>query len=73
MRYHLIKASRLYFGLPYCGPSSDNLPAEADTIEEAIQLVKKLNKRNPVGWMIVDSYIGEEVQHKTEGELTSCN
>lgn len=67
MKYHLIKTSRLYFGLPYCGPSSDNLPAEADTIEEAIRLLNELNDRNPVGWVIINSETRKHI-YQIEGE-----
>lgn len=62
MRYHIIKASRSYDGNPYCGPSSDNLPAEADTLAEAIEWVERLTKRNPAGWVIVEIETGRKLE-----------
>ena len=61
MRYHLFKKSRVYSGRPYCGPTSDNEPAEADTLEEAITLQQEMKYRNPVGWDIFDSETQEKV------------
>ena len=52
MKYHLFKQSRLYLGKPYCGPSSDNVPQEFDTLEEAKRARERLSARNPVGWNI---------------------
>lgn len=68
MKYHIIKATRLYFGMPYCGPASDNLPAEADTLEEAIRLLNELNVRNPVGWVIMNSETRKRI-YEIEGEV----
>lgn len=62
MKYHVIKATRLYYGYPYAGPSSDNENAEASTIEEAREWVAKLQERNPVGWNIWDSETEELVE-----------
>ena len=60
-RYHVIKASRIWQGHPYSGPSSRGKPAHADTLEGAFAWVSKLTKRNPVGWQIVDSESGEYI------------
>ncbi len=57
MVYHLVKRSRVYEGLPYCGPSSNNLPAQADTLEAAQKMQAELTARNPVGW---DIYVAEK-------------
>lgn len=65
MRYHLYKASRLYEGRPYCGPSSNSQPAEANSLNAARDLQQQLNKINPVGWRIRDTLTGQDVdQHK---------
>ena len=61
MRYHLVKKSRTYNGVPYKGPTSNNEPAEADTLEEAIALQQEMKYRNPVGWDIFDSETQEKV------------
>ena len=60
-RYHLHKATRLYDGRPYQGPASGGLPAEADTIEEARALRERLMLANPVGWIMRDTHLGEDV------------
>lgn len=58
MRYHIFKASRSYYGYPYCGPTSDNKPAEADTWVEAFNMAKEMTERNPVGFQIYDTNKG---------------
>ena len=60
-RYHVIKASRVWHGRAYCGPSSRHCYAHADTLEGAFAWVAKLTKRNPVGWQIIDSETGEYI------------
>jgi len=55
MRYHLIKKSRVYNGKPYCGPASNNKPAEAETHLKALILKAELQLKNPVGWVIIDT------------------
>lgn len=55
-KYHVIKQSRCYEGQGYCGHSSDDIPQEFDTLEEARESVSRLLKRNAVGWSIYDSY-----------------
>lgn len=61
MKYHLCKATRIYGGEPYNGPSSNGMNAEAETLEEAKIMADKLNERNPVGWNIWDSETGKIV------------
>jgi len=58
MKYHLCKKSRMYHSRPYCGPSSNNEPAEADTLEEALVLQQEMTQVNPVGWDIYESETG---------------
>ena len=60
-KYHLIKSTRVYDGYPYCGISSNNIPAETDTYDDAVKLQKKLLDNNPVGWYIIDSSTGKKV------------
>lgn len=60
--YHLFKQSRAYFGEPYCGYTSGNIPAEYDTLKEARHAVKEFHQFNPVGWNIWDSKTGELVE-----------
>ena len=55
MKYHIIKASRIYGGKGYCGVSSNNIPLEFETLHEAKQAIIELLKVNSVGWMIYDS------------------
>lgn len=61
MKFHLFKKSRQYCGRPYCGPASDNKPAEANDIYLAQRLEMELTNRNPVGFDIYDSETGEKV------------
>ena len=37
-RYHLFKGTRGYAGHAYCGPSNAGQPAEADTLEVAMEI-----------------------------------
>lgn len=53
--YHIVKQTRVYDGDPYCGYSSDNIPMEFNTIEEAVIKAKELQLLNPVGWNVFDS------------------
>ncbi len=58
--FHLCKQSRMYYGYPYSGPSGEaigkrNEPLEFESLDEAIEASKKLNKFNPVGWNVFDS------------------
>ena len=58
-RYHLFKGTRGYAGHAYCGPSNDGQPAEADTLEEALDIRARLMVRNTgVGWGIYDLEAG---------------
>lgn len=53
MKYHIVKSSRSYTGLPYCGPAIKSLGmdrAEAYGLRRTKVLIKKLNEINPVGW-----------------------
>jgi len=61
MKYHLFKQSRVYTGRAYSGPTSDNKPAEAETLAEAIVLQAKMTAANPVGWDIFLSETKEQV------------
>lgn len=61
MRFHLYKASRSYQGRPYTGPSSDNMPAWTETLEEARQLQDRMTQANPVGWIIRDTVLNKDV------------
>lgn len=53
--YHLIKYSREYNGISYCGPASDNKPTECFTLEQAVEVGKKLLERNNVGWVVYNA------------------
>jgi hypothetical protein len=59
--YHLFKQTHTYTGDPYCGYTSDNLPAERETLEEAIRLAMEFDKINPVGWNIYNANTGDIV------------
>lgn len=50
--YHIIKSTRTYNGIPYCGISSNCIPMEFECLLYAIIEVDILLKRNPVGWSI---------------------
>jgi hypothetical protein len=52
MPYHIIKASRQYQGVPYCGPTSDHRPAVFDSLEDAELAQARFQTINPVGWTI---------------------
>lgn len=55
-RYHLHKGTRGYDGHPYQGPSNDGVPAEAETLAEALVIRSRLMMRNPgVGWGVYDT------------------
>ena len=60
MKYHLFKASRVYYGRPYCGPSSDGRPAIAFSEEEAFKLYQYM-MQNPVGWNIYNADTAEDL------------
>ena len=60
-RYHLCKQSRLYYGEPYCGPTSGGKKAEFDSLEEAKLMAFLYNEKNPVGWDVYDSTTEEKV------------
>ncbi len=59
--FHIFKCSRHYQGRPYAGPSSNNIPLEFDTLEEAKKNRDVVAARNPVGWDIFNSETGEKV------------
>ena len=52
--YHIVKSCRSWDGRGYCGPTSYNIPMEFYSIFGAKMYLKILNKRNPVGWEIVE-------------------
>ena len=55
-RYHLFKGARGYSGQAYQGPSNNGVPAEADTLAEALIVRSRLILRNPgVGWGVYDT------------------
>jgi hypothetical protein len=61
-RYHLYKGTRGYNGYPYQGPSNDGVPAEAETLAEALVIRSRLMMRNPgVGWGVHDTQQGMDV------------
>jgi len=61
-RYHLFKGTRGYNGHPYQGPSNDGVPAEAETLAEALVIRDRLIMRNPgVGWGVHDTQQGMDV------------
>jgi hypothetical protein len=60
--YDLCKASRIYSGHPYKGPSSDGIPQRFDTLAEALNARQRLLDRNPVGWDIYNSESGERIR-----------
>jgi len=53
--YHLCKGSRVYTGIPYCGPASHNVPAEVATVFQAQAMQEIMTERNPVGWRIYNA------------------
>ena len=53
--YHIIKASRVYSGQPYCGASSLYKPLAYEDLETAKQVVNRLVSLNPVGWNVIDA------------------
>jgi len=59
MMYHLVKQTRNYEGRAYCGSTSNNIPAEFQTLEDAKIAQAKFNAKNPVGWVIY--FNGEEI------------
>ena len=61
MRYHIYKASRVYEGRPYSGPTSDGQPAQADQLCEAVKMWSLMCAHNPVGWRIRDTQINQDV------------
>ena len=61
-RYHLHKGTRGYNGYPYQGPSNDGVPAEAETLAEALVIRSRLMMRNPgVGWGVYDTLTQKNV------------
>jgi len=68
MKYHLFKASRVYYGRPYCGPASDNIPAVAFSEDEAFKLYQYM-LQNPVGWNIYEADTGEDVTRQIVSKL----
>ena len=61
MRYHIYKASRVYEGRPYSGPTSHGQPAQADQLCEAVHLRDQMITKNPVGWCIRDTHTNQDV------------
>lgn len=55
MAYHLFKQSRIYEGRPYCGPTSNNVPASFATFDGAFSAKRIFTEKNPVGWDIYDA------------------
>lgn len=70
--YHLYKQTRIYAGHPYWGPTSNGIPAQYETLEEAKQAQAEFNERNPVGWNIYDEETGRLVDGvDMHGEMSS--
>ena len=70
--YHLCKQTRIYDGHPYCGPTSNGMPAQYDTLEEAKKAQAEFNERNPVGWNIYDEDTGKLIDGvDVHGEMSS--
>lgn len=63
--YHIVKASRAYEGLPYCGPSSKNIPMEFVSLEVAKKWREDLHTFNPIGWEIYCAETGNKVVEPT--------
>lgn len=59
--FHLCKQTRIYQGRPYCGYTSNNVPAEFKSLEVARKMQAMFNARNPVGWNIWDAETGKLV------------
>ena len=57
--YHVIKASRVYTGVPYNGPTSFNKDATAPSFSEAVDLAMEMNDWNPVGWEVYSQRTGK--------------
>lgn len=55
-RYHVVKSSRLYEGVPYCGVANNYESAQFDTPEQALDKASELSKKNPVGFVVYDSH-----------------
>lgn len=52
MKYHVTKASRVYAGKPYKGPSSAGVALEFCSRKDAELFI--LNSTNPVGWVVTE-------------------
>ena len=65
--YHVCKSSRIYIGVPYCGPTSKNKPASYDSFKKAIKAAAYFDSINFVGWVVYDSDTGNVV-FSTVGE-----
>ena len=50
--FHLFKASRVYEGRPYCGPTSNGKPAQYKTRLAAVRAANRFLKKNQVGWSV---------------------
>lgn len=53
--FHVVKQSRMYDGKPYCGNTSDSIPASYEKLSDAEAAVKKFTMKNPVGWNVYDA------------------
>lgn len=60
--YHIIKQTRVYTGRPYCGVTSNNVPAEYYNLSDAQQALVEFTKKNPVGWELYNAHTGELVE-----------
>jgi len=54
-KYHVVKKSRMYTGVAYCGPASNYIPAEYDSIGDAFIAAKRMTGINPVGFDVYDA------------------
>jgi len=59
--YHICKQTRIYCGQPYCGSTSNGMPAQYKTLEVAKMAQAEFTERNPVGWNIYDKKTGKLV------------
>ena len=66
--FHLFKASRVYEGRPYCGPTSNGKPAQYKTRLAAVRAANRFLKKNPVGWSV---YYADVLVYSTDGRRTA--
>jgi hypothetical protein len=59
--FHIIKQSRKYEGSGYCGAASNHNLLEFDSLDDAINMIDKLQTINKVGWLIFNAITKEQV------------